>query len=204
MQGFKKNYQKSRKELTSNISKKNRIDKNVSFFFIINNVSRIILKKHLFFQINVKMVILPFFTYFFYLIFFNQNIAIADVVDSVPDIYVIAENNGIATAICKAIDMSTILMVPLFAIMFSILGLSAFQGNVKWSVFFSFGIGMAAFKGAASIAEYFMPNMGLSFGCKCAITRDIRDVNGVVKTLPTGLNYDCSAGFDDYNKEQLE
>ncbi len=133
--------------------------------------------------------------------FFFADQSFAEVVETTSEIYRVAETNGIAVAICKAIDMGTVLMVPLFATMFVILGYGAFQGQLKWSVFVTFGIGMAAFKGAENILEFFMPNMGLKNGCKCAIQRSIRDKNGVVKTLPTGLNYDCTEGLDDYNNE---
>lgn len=123
------------------------------------------------------------------------------VVETTEDIYRVAETNGIATAICKAIDMGMVLMIPLFGTMTVILGYNCFQGNLKWSVFFTFGIGVAGFKGAENILNFIMPNMGLKSGCRCAIQRDIRDENGIIKTLPTGLNYDCTEGLDDYNNE---
>ena len=134
---------------------------------------------------------------FFFLAFFS-NYAAAEDIQKTEDIYIIAETNGIATAICKAIEIGQILMVPLFAIMFSILGLRAFQGDLKWTSLVTFALGIAAFKAAGSIAEWFMPNMGLQYGCKCAVERDIRDVNGEIKTIATGLNYDCTEGFSDY------
>ena len=108
------------------------------------------------------------------------------------DIYREAESNGLATAICKAIDIATQLMVPLFAIMFSILGLRAFQGKMELSVFFTFAIGIAAFKGAGSILEFLLPDMGLQYGCNCAVVRYIRNSDGVVNKMETGLNEDCS------------
>ena len=117
------------------------------------------------------------------------------------DIYKIAETNGIAHSICQAIEIGKILMIPMFAIMFSILGLSAYQGKVKWSTFVTFALGMAAFKAAGPISEFFMPGMGLQYGCKCAIEREIRDVNGNVTRYATGLNYDCSEGTKDYEEE---
>jgi hypothetical protein len=108
------------------------------------------------------------------------------------DIYTEAENNGLATAICKAIDIATQLMVPLFAIMFSILGLRAFQGKMELSVFFTFAIGIAAFKGAGAILEFFLPDMGLQYGCNCAVVRYVRNSNGVVQKMATGLDEDCN------------
>ena len=108
------------------------------------------------------------------------------------DIYREAESNGLATAICKAIDIATQLMVPLFAIMFSVLGLRAFQGKMELSVFFTFAIGIAAFKGAGSILEFLLPDMGLQYGCNCAVVRYIRNSDGVVNKMETGLNEDCS------------
>ena len=136
-----------------------------------------------------------------YLVFFFSlpDVAVADVIETVDTIYQQAENNGIAEAICKAIDIGKIFMVPLFAIMFCIYGFRAFQGDgAKWSTFITFAIGMAAFNSAGTFLEWFMPKMGLNYGCKCAIERDIRDTNGVIKTYPTGLNYDCSMGTTDY------
>ena len=136
-------------------------------------------------------------------IFFNFNV-VAFAKQGVPyadDIYTIAEDNGIAKAICDAIEIGKILMIPLFAIMFSIMGLSAYQGKVKWTTFVTFALGMAAFKAAGSVAEFFMPAMGLQYGCKCAIERQIRDEDGNVKRYATNLNYDCSQGTDDYEAE---
>ena len=108
------------------------------------------------------------------------------------DIYREAESNGLATAICKAIDIATQLMVPLFAIMFSVFGLRAFQGKIELSVFFTFAIGIAAFKGAGSILEFFLPDMGLQYGCNCAVVRYVRNSDGIVNKMATGLNEDCS------------
>ena len=144
-------------------------------------------KCFLFLQIFI-LSFLPFFSH----------CAFADDIQKTEDIYIIAETNGIAAAICKAIEIGQILMVPLFAIMFSILGLRAFQGDLKWTSLVTFALGIAAFKAAGSIAEWFMPNMGLQYGCKCAIERDIKDIDGKIQTLPTGLNYDCTEGFSDY------
>ena len=124
----------------------------------------------------------------------------ADAHETTSEIYKIAENNGIAASLCKAIDMGIVIMVPLLAIMFTIIGFGALQGKITWSVFFTFIIGTAAFRGAAGILEWFMPNMGLRNGCKCAVERSIRDVDGEIKTLPTGLNLDCSNGTEDYEK----
>ena len=107
------------------------------------------------------------------------------------DIYTVSENNGIADAICRAIDIATQLMVPLFAIMFSVVGLKAYQGKLEWSMFVTFAIAIAAFKGAGTILEFFLPDMGLQYGCKCATVRYIRDTNGLVKRYSTGLTEDC-------------
>ena len=117
------------------------------------------------------------------------------------DIYKLAETNGIANAICKAISMSTVLMVPLFAVMFTILGFKSFQGDMKWGAIATFVIGIAAFKGAGNILEMFLPNMGLQYGCDCAIERSVRDINGEVKRYATGVNRDCSEGTADYELE---
>ena len=107
------------------------------------------------------------------------------------DVYKHAENNIIASSICKAIDMGITLMIPLFAIMFCIIGLQIFQGQVKWTIFLTFFVGMAAFKGAGSILEFFMPHLGLEFGCKCATYRYVRDAEGIIKAQATGLDEKC-------------
>ena len=109
-------------------------------------------------------------------------------------VYIHAENNIIASSICKAIDMGITLMIPLFAIMFCIIGLQIFQGQVKWTVFLTFFVGIAAFKGAGTILEFFIPNMGLEFGCKCATYRYLRDADGTIKAFPTGLDEKCRDG----------
>lgn len=110
------------------------------------------------------------------------------------DVYKHAENNIIASSICKAIDMGITLMIPLFAIMFCIIGLQIFQGQVKWTIFLTFFVGMAAFKGAGSILEFFMPHLGLEFGCKCATYRYVRDSEGNINALATGLDERCRDG----------
>ena len=106
-------------------------------------------------------------------------------------VYIHAENNVIASSICKAINMGITLMIPLFAIMFCIIGLQIFQGQIKWTVFLTFFVGIAAFKGAGTILEFFMPNMGLEFGCKCATYRYLRDTDGTIKMFDTGLDEKC-------------
>ena len=153
--------------------------------------------------IGNRIGIFTFFCFCFIIVFLSDSnllFASGDV-KYADDIYRLAEDNGIAQSICRAIDIGTILMIPMFAIMFSILGLSAYQGNVKWSTFVTFALGIAAFKAAGTIAEWFMPEMGLQYGCKCAIERKIRNVDGVVERYATGLNYDCSEGVEDYNEE---
>lgn len=110
------------------------------------------------------------------------------------DVYKFAENNVIASSICKAIDMGLTLMIPLFAIMFCVIGLQIFQGQVKWTIFLTFFVGMAAFKGAGTILNFFMPNLGLEFGCKCATYRYVRDTEGNINALATGLDERCRDG----------
>ena len=122
----------------------------------------------------------------------DENVSYINGLPRADDIYTVSENNGLATAICKAIDISTQLMVPLFAIMFSVLGLKAYQGKLEWSLFVTFAVGIAAFKSAGAIMEFFMPDMGLQYGCKCATSRYIRDSQGIVKEFSTGLNEDCT------------
>ena len=121
-------------------------------------------------------------------------------VEVTPEISQIAEDNGIAQSICHAIDIGIVLMTPMFAIMFTIIGFSVYQGKIKWSVFVTFAVGMAAFKGAPDIANFFIPGKGLRFGCKCAIATYVRDENGHTRLLPTNLNLDCSKGLEDYEK----
>lgn len=119
------------------------------------------------------------------------NASAAGTTPYVFDVYKHAENNIIASSICKAIDMGITLMIPLFAIMFCIIGLQIFQGQVKWTIFLTFFVGMAAFKGAGSILEFFMPHLGLEFGCKCATYRYVRDAEGIIRAQATGLDEKC-------------
>ncbi len=137
--------------------------------------------------------------------FLVDNLALSDEIDDnikkAAEMYQIAETNGIAHSICRAIEIGKILMVPLFGIMFSIIGLHFYQGNVKWSIFITFVLGIGAMNGAGTIAEFFMPGMGLQYGCKCAIERKIRDENGEIKRYATNLNYDCTPGLQDYEEE---
>ena len=144
---------------------------------------------------NNKVLLVSLLLFAFIPVFAFGEIKYAD------DIYKIAETNGIAVSICKAIEIGTILMVPLFAIMFTMLGFSAYQGKLQWTSFVTFAIGIAAFKGAGNIAEFFMPQMGLQYGCKCAIEKQIRDENGVITRVATGVNYDCTDGEADYKAE---
>ena len=120
---------------------------------------------------------------------FSGDTAISDVI---PDIYVEGERNFVASTLCKAIDLGMVLMTPLFAFMFSVLGLKAYQGELKWSVFFTFATGIAIFKAAGPILEFVIPDVGLKFGCKCATTLQIRDANGKISKYDTGLNEDCT------------
>lgn len=154
-------------------------------------------------KIGNRIRIFAFFCFCLIVVFFADShlLFASGGIKYADDIYRLAEDNGIAQSICRAIDIGTILMIPMFAIMFSILGLSAYQGNVKWSTFATFALGIAAFKAAGTVAEFFMPEMGLQYGCKCAIERKIRNVDGVVERYATGLNYDCSEGVEDYNEE---
>ena len=83
-------------------------------------------------------------------------------------------------------------MTPLFAFMFSVLGLKAYQGELKWSVFLTFAIGIVVFKAAGPILEFIIPDLGLKFGCKCATTLQIRNADGKIHEYETGLNEDCT------------
>lgn len=121
----------------------------------------------------------------------QANASAAGTTPFIFDVYKHAENNIIASSICKAIDMGMTLMIPLFAIMFCIIGLQIFQGQVKWTIFLTFFVGMAAFKGAGSILEFFMPHLGLEFGCKCATYRYVRNAEGIITAQATGLDEKC-------------
>ena len=148
--------------------------------------------------VNAVGAFLFYFLCFSFVFLISESIAFSEDILT-DDIYIFAETNGIAVAICKAIDMGTYLMTPLFAIMFTIIGYGSFQGNLKWSVFVTFTLGIAAFKGAGSIAVLFMPGMGLEYGCNCAIEREIKNEKGEFVRRPTGLNLDCSEGTEDYH-----
>ena len=198
------NSKKKLKSAKNRISRKNNTQKCNQIFL---NFTRYFL-----YIFNTKVLSIIFFSFLFTFLFFilDLNISLADNSENIEesvlevatdDIYKIAETNGIATAICKAIQMSTVLMVPLFAVMFTILGFKSFQGEMKWGSIATFVIGIAAFKGAGNILEMFLPNMGLQYGCDCAIERSVRDINGQVKRYATGVNKDCSEGTTDYELE---
>lgn len=110
---------------------------------------------------------------------------------SIEDIYVLSENNFVADSICKAIDTGIFLMIPLFAIAFVVIGYQAFNGKADIKIFFTFIVGIAIFKGSGTILNYFVPHASLSFGCKCATYKYIRDTSGVTKKVSTGLTEDC-------------
>ncbi len=153
-------------------------------------------------KISHFVIITVCFLVNFYLL--NNDIVLADdeqIIKTVPEIYQIAETNGIAHSICRAIAIGRILMFPMFGIMFVIIGFSFFQGTAKWSIFVTFAIGMAAMNSAPQLAEIFMPGAGLKYGCKCAIEKEIRDENGKITRYATNLNYDCSTGTKDYEEE---
>ena len=154
-------------------------------------------------KINNFVIITVYFLINFYLL--NNNIVFADgeeqTIKTASEIYQIAETNGIAHSICRAIAIGRILMFPMFGIMFVIIGFSFFQGTAKWSIFVTFAIGMAAMNSAPQLAEIFLPGAGLKYGCKCAIEKEIRDESGKITRYATNLNYDCSTGTKDYEEE---
>ena len=106
-----------------------------------------------------------FYTLLFFIILFtfSGDTAVSDVI---PDIYVEGERNFVASTLCDAINFGMVIMTPLFAFMFSVLGLKAYQGELKWSVFLTFAIGIVVFKAAGPILEFIIPDLGLKFGCK--------------------------------------
>lgn len=148
-------------------------------FFFLNYLDKIFLKHHICFHkvffLAILFSVVPLFDIF-----------------AIPEIYVLSENNFIATAICDAIDAGMVLMVPLFAIAFTVIGYSAFNGQLNLKVFVTFGISIAIFKGSGTLLNIFIPHVGLNFGCKCATHKYIRDVNGVVNKMPTGLDEGCN------------
>jgi hypothetical protein len=116
-------------------------------------------------------------------------------------IYRDAENNAIADGICRAIKFMNMIIIPVSAIMFSVIGISAFQGNLKWSIFVTFAIGIGAFKAAGTILELFVPGVGLHFNCSCATYKRMRILiqkkNSTVQEwkivdVKTGLDEDCN------------
>ncbi len=116
---------------------------------------------------------------------------------SIEDIYVLSENNFVADSICKAIDTGIFLMIPLFAIAFVVIGYQAFNGKADIKIFFTFIVGIAIFKGSGTILNYFVPHASLSFGCKCATYKYIRDTSGITKKVSTGLTEDCKTITED-------
>lgn len=132
---------------------------------------------------RIQKIIVNFLIFFIFCTF-NSN--------SIEDIYVLSENNFIADAICKAIDTGIVLMIPLFAIAFVVIGYQAFNGKADIKIFFTFVVGVAIFKGSGTILNYFVPHASFSFGCKCATYKYIRDTDGTVSKISTGLNEDCT------------
>lgn len=134
-------------------------------------------------KIKIKTIVSLFIFLFFCCSFFTIN--------AIEDIYVLSENNFVADAICKAIDTGIFLMIPLFAIAFVVIGYQAFNGKADIKIFFTFIIGIAIFKGSGTILNYFVPHASLSFGCKCATYKYIRDTSGTTRKVSTGLTEDC-------------
>ena len=144
--------------------------------------------------LNRKIVIR--FSISFFICFFLSVTSFADGTVNINQMYILSEDNFVATVICDAIDMGTFLMVPLFAISFTVIGYQAFNGRCDIKIFFTFIIGVAIFKGSGTILNFIVPHASLSFGCKCATYKWIPDENGVVQKVSTGLNEECETIVD--------
>lgn len=119
----------------------------------------------------------------------------------INQMYILSEDNFIADTICNAIDMGIFLMVPLFAIAFTVIGYQAFNGKCDIKIFFTFIVGVAIFKGSGAILNLMIPHSSLAFGCKCATYKWIPDENGVVQKVSTGLTEECETIIDETTSE---
>ena len=124
---------------------------------------------------------------------FSSNLCFAT---DINQMYILSEDNFIADTICSAIDMGIFLMVPLFAIAFTVIGYQAFNGKCDVKIFFTFIVGVAIFKGSGAILNLMVPHSSLAFGCKCATYKWIPDENGVVQKVSTGLTEECETIVD--------
>jgi hypothetical protein len=122
-----------------------------------------------------------------------QPLAIADEIAEVADpIYAQSEANGIADGLCRAIKFINMMVVPIAAVMFTVLGFTALQGKLTWTILVTFAIGLIGMRSFGTILEFMMPKIGLQFGCDCATYKLIKDINGVQRSVSTGLNKDCT------------
>jgi hypothetical protein len=95
----------------------------------------------------------------------NQGTSISS---TAPDIYQLAENNGIASGMCRALDFMNFVVIPISAMMFVILGYNGLKGNLNYSSIVTFAIAIGAMRGAGTLLEIYLPGRGLKYGCKCA------------------------------------
>lgn len=137
--------------------------------------------------LNRKIIVR--FSISLFICFFPSILSFADA--NINQMYVLSEDNFVAMVICDAIDMGIFLMVPLFAISFTVIGYQAFNGKCDIKIFFTFIVGVAIFKGSGTLLNFIVPHSSLSFGCKCATYKWIPDENGVVQKVSTGLDEEC-------------
>jgi hypothetical protein len=115
---------------------------------------------------------------------------------STTGIYRLAENNGIASGMCRALDFMNFVAIPVSAMMFVILGYNGLKGNLNYSSIVTFALAIGAMRGAGTILEIYLPGRGLKYGCKCAkyvITSEIDQNTGkVIKRWQyNGIHEDC-------------
>lgn len=112
------------------------------------------------------------------------------------EIYKMSEDNGLAGGLCRAVKFVNMIIVPISAVMITILGFSAFQGKLTWTMFATFAIGVGAMRGAGSVLELFVPGIGMKNGCNCAVRKLVRKIDSVTGKVTevyqdTDLAQDC-------------
>lgn len=103
------------------------------------------------------------------------------------------EKNEVADMLCKYIDSINVLLIPTGAIMLGVMGLGALNGKFSWTSFAIFGMCLIAARTSGVILDFFVPGVGLKYGCKCKpyhIESYDSDGNPVLKFL--NLDENCN------------
>ena len=143
---------------------------------------------------SFQKIIYKVLIFFIIFLFTDNHILFASI--ELPDMYRFAETNMIATALCSTVKFMSMIIVPISAIMFTVIGFNAFQGKLNWGVFVTFAIGIGTFRSAGVILDMFIPGIGLQYGCDCAVSVIVRKI-GESDSQSFGIqNSDVSTGID--------